>query len=125
MEGLSKITKNISQDSQYRGQDLNLVPLKYETGMLTTQPQCLMTVLEVSELKDVQKHKSCRLLWILFRNSHTLFRVKRIINYEKVLKQLLLLLKLGDIAVQLLSDDLLDIAIGWKEVVMFYFKVLS
>jgi hypothetical protein len=36
LEGLRKTTKNLSQDSRFTGQDSNLVPAKYKTGVLIT-----------------------------------------------------------------------------------------
>jgi hypothetical protein len=39
MLGQRKTTKNVSQDSQSPGQDLNLGSLEYKARMLTTQPQ--------------------------------------------------------------------------------------
>jgi hypothetical protein len=39
LEGLRKTTKNLSQDSQSLGQDLNPGPPKYNAGVLTTQPR--------------------------------------------------------------------------------------
>jgi hypothetical protein len=43
LEGLRKTTKNLSQDSQSLGWDLNHGPPKYEAGVLTTQPWRLVT----------------------------------------------------------------------------------
>jgi hypothetical protein len=39
VEGLRKITKNLSQDSRSPGRDLNLGSPEYEEGVLTTQPR--------------------------------------------------------------------------------------
>jgi hypothetical protein len=39
LEGLRKIMKNLSQDSQSPHQDLNLGPPKYKAGIIITQPQ--------------------------------------------------------------------------------------
>jgi hypothetical protein len=38
LEGFRKTMENLSQDSQFSGQDLNPGPPQYEVGMLTTQP---------------------------------------------------------------------------------------
>jgi hypothetical protein len=38
LEELMKTTKNLSQDSQFLGRDLNPGPPIYEAGVLTTQP---------------------------------------------------------------------------------------
>jgi hypothetical protein len=37
LEGLTKTTRNLSQDSRPLGRDLNTGPSKYEAGVLTTQ----------------------------------------------------------------------------------------
>jgi hypothetical protein len=36
LEGLRKTTKNLRQDSQSQGRDLNMGPTEYEAGVLTT-----------------------------------------------------------------------------------------
>jgi hypothetical protein len=39
LKGLRITMKNLSQNSQYLGQDLNPGPPEYAVGVLTTQPQ--------------------------------------------------------------------------------------
>jgi hypothetical protein len=41
-EGFRKTMKNLNQDSWSLDQDLNLEPLEYKVGVLTTQPICLV-----------------------------------------------------------------------------------
>jgi hypothetical protein len=48
LEGLSKTTKNLSQDSRSPGRDWNAGPSEYESGILSTQP-CLCTVSAINE----------------------------------------------------------------------------
>jgi hypothetical protein len=38
LEGFRKTMENLSQDSEFPGQELNTGPPQYEVGMLTTQP---------------------------------------------------------------------------------------
>jgi hypothetical protein len=40
VEGLRKTTKNLSEDSLSPDRNLNQRPSEYETGVLTTRPQC-------------------------------------------------------------------------------------
>jgi hypothetical protein len=42
--GPEETNENFSQDSQYLDQDLKLGPLTYKAGVLTIQPQHLLTV---------------------------------------------------------------------------------
>jgi hypothetical protein len=48
LEVQRKTMKNLSQDSRFLGQDLNPRSPKYENGVLTTQPRCLVCVCESS-----------------------------------------------------------------------------
>jgi hypothetical protein len=38
LEELRKTTKNLSHDSRFSGRDMNLGPIDYEAGVLTTRP---------------------------------------------------------------------------------------
>jgi hypothetical protein len=43
LEELRKTTKNLSQDNQSLGRDLNARPPEYDAGVLTTRPWCLVS----------------------------------------------------------------------------------
>jgi hypothetical protein len=44
LEGLRKTTKNLSQENQPPGRDLNAGPSEYEAQVLATRPRCSAAV---------------------------------------------------------------------------------
>jgi hypothetical protein len=46
LEGLRKASNNLGQDSKSLVRDLNPRPPKYEAGVLTTRPGCLVLCIE-------------------------------------------------------------------------------
>jgi hypothetical protein len=53
--GIEKNHKNLTQDSQALGPDLNLGPSEYEAGVLTTQPERLVNQSDKTRLLQQNK----------------------------------------------------------------------